>query len=103
MKWEGIIQKINEAREIVGYEPDPFENLGRNTGNPLLESVATVSSTFRRSAQYSEVVVSFTVTVRCPQTERFLDLAGELVYEKARELTNDGFCAVVADSVRLGE
>ena len=103
MKWEGIIQKIDEARAVTGFEPDPFEMLRVPTDNPLLTPVATVSSTFRRSAQYSEVVVSFTVTIQCPQTERFLNLAGELVYEKARELANDGFCAVVADSVRLGE
>lgn len=103
MNWEGIIQKINAARQVVGFEPDPFEMLNAPSDNPLLAPTATVSSTFRRSAQYSEVVVSFTVTIHCPQTERFLNLAGEVAYEKARELANDGYCAVVADAVRLGE
>lgn len=102
MNWEGVIQQLNEAREIIGFEPDPFEQLGRSSdNNPMLAPTASVSSTVRRAMPYSEFVVSFTVTLRCPQGERFLNLAGQLAYEKAKELVNDGYCNVVTDAPRL--
>lgn len=103
MKWEGLIRKLEEATQSIGTEPDPFEQLGRSSNNPLLAPTASVSSTFKRAMPYSELVVSFTVTINCPQGERFLDIAGQLAYEKARELANDGYCAIVTDAPRLGE
>lgn len=101
MRWELVEQKINEIVTNAGAEFDPFERMAYWSGESKHES--RIAMTVKRSLGYGEFSVSATVSMSCPQNERFIDLAAEVAYTKALELVNDGFCNVVQDAERIGE
>jgi hypothetical protein len=39
--------------------------------------------------EYGAVKCGFTVNINCPQNEKSIDMAAEMVFRKALELTND--------------
>jgi len=114
VKWEQVLQDHQGVRTNEGIESDPFDivsgvRVTRGTPGIMtsIDSVevphtrAKVSYTIGRSLSYGEFKASVTVTLECPQTEAFINLAGELAYEKAKELVDDGFCSIVPDALPL--
>jgi hypothetical protein len=107
MNWEGVIKAHGNVQSVYGQEQlvqNPFLVLGweaklhrENNGIPM----SRVSCTVQRAVAYGDIKVSFTVSMECPQSEPFIDLAGHVVYEKAKELTDDAFCGIVEGAVRL--
>lgn len=98
MKWDVVIQKMGEieARQD-GVEADPFQRILHNYTGP----VSRVSVNVGRSVPFAEVKVSTNVSIDCPQKEAYIDLAGEIVFMKALELTNDGMSQFGVE--RIGE
>ncbi len=86
MKWTRILQRHGYQVEIQeGTDIDPFLWLAQQA-KARGESVATVS--FRTSLDFGKA--NCMVSISCPQDESSINLAGELVFRKAHELTNDG-------------
>jgi hypothetical protein len=107
MNWEGVIKNHSSVQSVYGAAEllrDPLQTVGleskfyrEHNGIPA----ARVSSTVQRAVDYGNIKVSFTVTIECPQNEGFIDMAGHVAFEKAKELTDDAFCSIVQDAVRL--
>lgn len=102
MNWEIVLRKMQEIQSKEGAEQDPLSSLAIRAQARGLP-VARVSYTVRRAVEYSEVAVSATVTIDCPQTEAYMDLAAEIVFTKALEYANDGFGSLVQGAQRIGE
>jgi len=84
MRYQGVIETDEEVIVDEGLMADPFSLLHEEDG-------ASVSCTVGRAhPEFSRVKCSFTVSLRCPQTEVLINKAGEIAFKKALELTNDG-------------
>lgn len=87
MKWIRVLQRhgyeVEEQQE--GTDIDPFLWLAQQA-QARGEPVARVE--FRTSLDYGKA--HCVVSIACPQDERSINLAGELAFRKAHELTNDG-------------
>lgn len=106
MNWEQIVQDHAKAISNAGLEYDAFSLLARVDDPTQPASMrngrsAKVTYTVSRSLGYGELKCSATVTIECPQTEGYINMAGELAFEKAKELVNDGFGSLVPDSAPL--
>jgi hypothetical protein len=58
---------------------------------------ATVSMSVGRSTEFGVVRVSASVALQCDQTEGSINRAGELAFNKACELVNDGWSILVPE------
>ena len=96
MKWEQVLEKMGQIKHNEGVETDPFQRMAGTEG-------ARVSSTVGRSLEYGEIKCSATVSLDCPQSEAYIDLAGEVAFRKALELANDGMCELAPGVPRIGE
>jgi hypothetical protein len=86
MKWTRVLERHGyEVQQEEGTDIDPFLWLAQQA-QARGEPVAQVS--YRTSLDFAKAAC--TVTISCPQDERSINVAGELVFRKAHELTNDG-------------
>lgn len=88
MKWQGLFKRYGYQFDIAGAEYDPFQTLAaqaQQAGLPVINVNCNVGA----AREYGEVKCGFSVTVACPQTEKNIDMAGEMAFRKAVELTND--------------
>jgi len=86
MRWTRVLQQHGYQVETTdGTDIDPFLWLAQQA-KARGEAVATIS--YRTSLEFS--TVACTVTISCPQDEHSINLAGEIAFRKAHELTNDG-------------
>jgi hypothetical protein len=108
MKWEQIIKQHGMLLSQEGYlEPtdptrlriDPINAMGHPSGER--RPGARVSYTVQRSVAYGDVKCSATVSIECVQSDVHINLAGQIAFEKAKELCDDGFCSIVQDAARL--
>ena len=99
MKWEQVLQKMDQISHKEGIEQDPFARMIPAEANHS----ARVSSTVGRSLEYGEIKCSSTVTIDCPQREAYIDMAGEIAFRKALELANDGMSELAPGIPRIGE
>lgn len=70
-----------------GVEYDPFAFLAQQA-QARGEPVADVTATPFNGTDYNQVGCRISVTIRCPQDEKSIDMAGEIAFRKALELTN---------------
>ncbi len=89
MKWNRSLQRAGYVLEEAGASYDPFFLLGQKARQNGV-GIAKVSYTVGTSREYGETKCSCTVSIECPQDEKNIELAGEVAYRKALELTNDG-------------
>jgi hypothetical protein len=87
MRWTRILQRhgTTDVELQEGYDADPFEALVRNPDAPH----ATLSYSLKSNhPDFSRIGVSLSLTIRCPQNERHINMAAELCLRKATELIN---------------
>lgn len=107
MNWEGIVKQHETVHSYSGQQDlltDPIRAATLNAKAYQQQhgiGIAKISSTVQRAAAYGGTKVSFTVTLECPQQENWINFAAHVAYEKAKELTDDAFCSIVPDAVRL--
>lgn len=92
MKWARTIEKYPDVWEDSGVCSDPFDSLRKQVARDPSTPHARLEYTAHRSlgGDTGWVKCSVVVNIACPQTERHLDLAGEVAFEKAFELMSDG-------------
>ena len=90
MNWQRVIEKYGWKSEEVGS--DPFHPLAMLAGQARATGagIARVSMSVSTSTDYSQVKVSCTVSIDCPQNDTSISMAGEIAFLKALELTNEG-------------
>lgn len=90
MNWQGVLERYGWKTEEVGGEP--FHPLALQAQQARAQglSVARISVTTGTSEDYGNMKVSFTVSIDCVQQEAAMNMAGECIFLKAVELTNDG-------------
>ncbi len=89
MKWERLLQRYGIQEEQTGQAVDPFFLLvqqAKAAGIPT--AGVTVQTTC--GSDFGQVKVVVSVHLNCVQHEGSLNMAGELAFRKALELTNDG-------------
>lgn len=77
---------------------DPFYAIGAaamNGGAPQ----AHVSVGLDSAKEYGTIKCRVSVSLTCPQSEQYLNLAGELAFRKALELTNDAASQIDAPAL----
>jgi hypothetical protein len=87
--WSGTLTKYGWDSSVVGAEPFHPLGLQAQLARAAGQSVSRVTATVGTSQSYGDVKVSFTVSVECVQQEGAINLAGEVAFLKALELTND--------------
>jgi len=88
MRWTGLLKRNGFIVDEAGVEYDPFTvlvQMAKQSDAP----VVNVNCNMGTSREYGEVKCGFSVTVACPQSEKNIDMAGEMAFRKALELTND--------------
>ncbi len=90
MNWQSVIERLGQVQMHEGAEQDPFMHLAYKALGDVNIKTARISMTVSRSIEYGEIKCSATVTIECPQKEAYVNLAGEVAFSKALELTNDG-------------
>jgi len=83
-----MLKRYGYEQAVAGSEIDPFMMVGQQSQQSGLPAI-NVNCNMGSSLEYGEVKCGFSVTVTCPQTEPSINMAGEMVYRKAIELTND--------------
>lgn len=90
MEWATTMERHGWVTAQYGDEPfTPFSSMVsqcKASGTPT----ARVAMTVGASEEYGAVKVSCTVSLECPQSESAINLAGDVAFQKARELVNDG-------------
>lgn len=86
MKWTGLLKRFGYQLPAAGAQPDPFMALAQQSEG---QKSVNVNCNVGTSLEYGEVKCGFSVTVTCPQNEQSMNMAGELAFRKAIELTND--------------
>lgn len=94
MDWSLTIEKDGQITFKEGLlsdlqQPNPFLRMMQQIQHEQLES-ARVSATVNRSLQYGEIKVGFTISVNCPQDQRWMDYAAEHLFITAAKYVNDG-------------
>jgi len=100
MRWVEVLQQHGyQVQAEEGTDIDPFLWLAQQAqaAQARGEPVTTISAK-ANSPEYS--AVGFLVTITCPQDERSINLAGEIAFRKALELTNDGALAAGVQPLR---
>jgi len=100
MRWKRILERYGFTVEEEGVEVDPFFTLGEMAKSGEIRS--TVSSEARRSLDYGQVGCKVYISMQCPQNESSINLAAEIAFKKALELTNDGM-QLLANAPRIPE
>ena len=90
MNWQGVIERYGWKTEEVGGEPFHPLALQAMQARAQGQSVARMSVTVGTAEEYGNMKVSFTVSIDCIQQEVAMNMAGECIFLKAVELTNDG-------------
>lgn len=85
MKWLKVFERHGYQVNEEGTDIDPFLWLAMQC-KARGEAVAVV--TYKTQLDFGKA--SCSVTISCPQDEQSINLAGELAFRKALELTNDG-------------
>lgn len=77
----------HQVEEGVEYDPFAFLALqAQQRGEP----VADITATTYNGVDYNQVGCRISVTIHCPQDEKSIDMASEMAFRKALELTNAG-------------
>jgi hypothetical protein len=92
MKWRRVFEKGGYAWSDEGIDPDPFHQLAHEA-DP--ENSASVSMTVGKAIEYAEVKCSANIRLNCPQSERHINMAGEVAFFKALELVDDGMSHIL--------
>jgi hypothetical protein len=106
MNWEGVIQQHGTIQSVYGQQDllaDPIRAavLNAKYGQQQGGGITRINCTVQRAVAYGDVKVSFNVSIECPQQENWIDFAAHVIFTKAKELTDDAFCSIVQDAVRL--
>jgi len=88
VKWQGLFKRYDYSFEVAGAAYDPFQTLAAQATAQGLP-VININCNLGTALKYGEVKCGFSVTVACPQSEKNIDMAGEMAFRKAVELTND--------------
>lgn len=83
MNWRRVMQQQGWQVADSGIEIDPFSMMAAQES----QSKARLSVGVK-AGDYGEVFVN--VSIECPQSEAYINLAGECAFRKAAELANDG-------------
>lgn len=85
MKWHSFWRRHGFASvEKEGYLPDPFVHLARDA-KQRGEATANIHCHLDNGIDYGQTKVGFSATVTCPQDEKSMDMAAELVFRKSHE------------------
>ena len=106
MNWERTIERYPDVWQDSGTTPDPFDSLRKQIMKPVMGPQeprlhARLEYNTHRSFEVTDgpragwVKCSVTINIVCPQTERHIDMAGEVAFVKAIELVNDGLSHMV--------
>jgi len=76
------------VEEVAGVEYDPFMMLAQQAQQQGLP-ISHLNCHMGTSREYGETKCGFSVSVSYPQTEKNIDMAAEMAFRKALELTND--------------
>lgn len=91
MNWERTIERYPEVQQDQGTAPDPFDYLRRQAvGEGLPHSELEYNTHMSLDLDGKWVKCSVTLRIACPQTERHIDVAGEVAFMKTYELMSDG-------------
>lgn len=96
MNWERTFEKYDEHWDDAGTEADPFEHLSDLTAVKGPDP-AQIEVNAHRSCATDQGWMKCAVSVRlsCPQSEKHINMAGEVGFMKALELMNDGMGILV--------
>lgn len=88
MDWSVVIAKLDEADSTEhGHEMDPFQRVF--DASESIPGPAEVTMSVGSSVDYGNVKCTASVTIRCIQTEAYIDIAAEVAFTKAQELCDD--------------
>lgn len=96
MKWQVVLEKMNEIETREGSELDPISLLAIKAASRG-QGTARINMTAKYSLQYGEAACSASVSIDCPQSEAYMDLAAEVAFTKAQEYANDGFSLLTTE------
>lgn len=96
MKWQVVIEKMNEIETREGSELDPISLLAAKAASRG-QGTARINMLAKYSLPYGEASCSASVSIDCPQIEAYMDLAAEVAFIKAQEYVNDGFSLLVPE------
>ena len=84
MKWHSFWKRNGYAVEQSGTMPDPFAALAAAATQAGLPS-STVHCHLDNGIDYGQTKCGFSATITCPQDEKSMDMAAELVFRKSHE------------------
>lgn len=96
MNWERTIERYPEVLVDQGVDPDPFDYLHKQVlGDQEPRLHAELEYSARKSIPINGgdngwATCEVKVRIVCPQTERHINVAGEIAFIKAAELVHDG-------------
>lgn len=100
MEWSYTIEKdgtvVHHQEGLLSQLPQPnlfFLQMARQIQHEKLEP-ARVSASVARALPYGEVKINFTVTVNCPQDERWMNKAAEHAFLTAVKYVNEGLSTI---------
>jgi hypothetical protein len=83
MNWRRVLQQQGWQVADNGTDVDPFSLMAAQDSQTKARLSVGV-----KAGDYGEVFVN--VSIECPQSEAYINLAGECAFRKAVELANDG-------------
>ncbi len=86
MNWKRTLVRAGYIKEDSGEVPDPLAMLAFHAG----ATPAELEYQLRTGTDFSQSYCAVRLNIRCPQDERSINLAAEVVFRKALELVNDG-------------
>jgi hypothetical protein len=85
MKWKSFWQRHGYAPvENEGVLPDPFAALAAQAKQQGEPTVA-INGRLDNGIDYGQTKCGFSATIHCPQDEKSMDMAAELVFRKTHE------------------
>ncbi len=83
MNWSRVLERQGWQYVDNGAAIDPFSMMAAQEGTSKTRLSVGV-----KAGAYGEIFVN--VSIECPQSEPYINLAGECAFRKAVELANDG-------------
>jgi len=93
MNWTREIKQGDTVTSQSGQTEDPYWKAAMDAKASGI-SVARVSSTVTNGSDFGQRKCSTTVSIECPQSKQYMDLAAMLAFKAAVEYTNDGMTYV---------
>ena len=84
MKWSSYWKRHGYAVEHNGVIPDPFTALAAQAVRDGLPTT-NIHCHLDNGIDYGQTKVGFSATITCPQDEKSMDMAAELVFRKSHE------------------